>query len=340
MSRIKYKNMKVYPEQNIVGDCLMNALAENENVAILASSLATHTLPTPENPLAMLVKDIATKYPARFFGIGELLESLVHTATKLWTQHGMRSIVIMGAADLARSYASLSAACVAKLPVIFLLVSNAGEGQTWQHENASDLAILRTLPSLYIGAPGDAAELNQHLMLSLAEENHPIALRFYPLPGMQPKAFSKPNLGAAFGIGKAQMLHEGKDLAILALGASVATAIEVSEILDKKGYQAAVVNARWARPLDEPLLSAIVNYFPRIITLEDGDTTGGFGSAVLELLEKRGCYNVKVRRFGLSFDGKLSVQALAEEISTFLERVNRQDVLSHAFPSLASSKGV
>jgi deoxyxylulose-5-phosphate synthase len=327
MSRPIYKALNLRlsqcPELSTLGKHLLKMLAENEHLAILASGLATHTRPSPDNPLALLVRDLAKNYPARFFGVGDLWESLLPTSIKLWTQEGIRPVVVMSSADIARSYASLSAVCVARLPVIFVLAAGLDTGQTTRAEINNDVAILRTLPNLYIGAPGDEAELRQQLAIAARDDSHPIILRYLPLKDTQPKPISKLNLGTAFGIGKAQMLKEGKDFAILAEGATVAVAIDLAEELANKGYSAAVVNARWIKPLDEPLLGAIVNYFPRLITLEDGDVNGGFGSEVLELMERRGWYNVRIKRIGLSPNQNWSVQNLVEDISTFVERLNR-----------------
>jgi 1-deoxy-D-xylulose-5-phosphate synthase len=340
MSRPNYKALNLRLNQNpklfTLGKCLLQMLAENEHTAILASGLATHTRPTADNPLALLVQELAKTYPTRFFGVGDLWESLVPTATHLWTQEGLRPIVVMSSTDLARSYASLSAACLARLPVIFVLAVGIESGQTTRSELNNDLAILRTLPNLYIGAPGDEAELKQQLALAVRDNTLPIILRFLPLKDTQPKPLNVVNLGTTFGIGKGQMLKEGKDLAILAVGSAVAVAIETAENLLEKGISAAVVNSRWVKPLDEPLLSAVVNYFPRLITLEDGDVNGGFGSEVLELLERKGWYNVRVKRIGLTLNRKWSIPNLADEVFRFVERVQQQEGLSRGLSGLTN----
>ena len=95
------------------------------------------------------------------------------------------------------------------------------------------------------------------------------------------------------------MLREGKDLAILAVGAGVAVALETAQQLAQIGLEATVIDAIWVRPLDAPMITAIAAHLPRLVTMEDGRLNGGFGTAVLELLEQTNLFNVKVKRLSI-----------------------------------------
>ncbi len=100
-------------------------------------------------------------------------------------------------------------------------------------------------------------------------------------------------------IGKGELLRPGKDLAILALGATVMPALKAAQDLAQLGIDAAVVNARFLKPLDRDLLVGLLTQVPRVITVEDHVLAGGFGSAVVELLADEGMTGVTVRRLGV-----------------------------------------
>ncbi len=316
-------------EKVAVRDALFAALTNNEKLVVLASALATHALPDPANKLAELTREVASSYPARFFGLGALLEDLVPTAHDLISQ-GLKPLVLMGSTDLARSYAGVSALCAARSPVTFLMAAGPEEGQTWQAQGVNDLAILRTLPPLLIGVPSSPLELKRQLTAALQSENNPVALYYssLDLPLPPPRL----NLAAYAGIGKGQMLREGKDLAIVALGAAVGPALELAQDLVKFGHEAAVIDAAWLRPLDEPLLAAIANYFSRLITLETGSLTAGFGAALLEMIETKKLQGLWVHR--ISLEGQLTsdlttlTERLATETNQFLEKALQQEGFS------------
>ncbi len=310
-------------ESVTVRDALLTALADNEKLVVLASRLATHALPHPFNQLAELTREVATTYPARFFGLGELLEELVPTAHRLINE-GLRPLVLIGSTDLARSYAGLSALCAAGSPVIFILAAEPLDGQTLYPVGLNDLAILRTLPPLKIGVPSSQVELKRQLIAALAtEDSGPLVIHYgATIPA---EAAGRARLTPPVGIGKAQMLHEGKDLAILALGAGVGSALALAEKLKEQGYEAAIVDANWLRPLDEPLLLAVANYFLNIVTLETGNLAGGFGAAVLEILETNHLYNLRVKRISLDnylqLEPEIRLARMTGDVRRFVEKL-------------------
>jgi 1-deoxy-D-xylulose-5-phosphate synthase len=99
--------------------------------------------------------------------------------------------------------------------------------------------------------------------------------------------------------GKAEILREGADIAFIALGETVLRALSVAERLEKEGIDAMVINARFAKPLDRDLISAVAAVVPRIVTIEENTLQGGFGSAVLETLNEMEQHNVKVKCIGI-----------------------------------------
>jgi len=322
-------NLKNLPiEQDALYHCLLENMAADPDLVILASAMATNTLPTADNLLTLLVREVAAKYPARFFGLGEFLQDLVPTATRLINK-GLKPLALMGAEDLARSYAGLSAACAVNLPVTFVLISGQDLGRTWQHSKVNDLSVLLTLPTLAIVEPADSSELCQLVGIALNSEDGPVCLRYFPLEFNQKVV--KPNLGPVLGVGKGQMLREGKELALVAFGVSVGTALKVAQELSLQGHEAAVVEARWARPLDEPLLGAVANHFRRIITLERGPLNGGFGAAMLELFETKEWRNVSLHRLDLSGLKANETDGLSAEVSRYLEKISQAEAIKLPF---------
>ncbi len=137
----------------------------------------------------------------------------------------------------------------------------------------------------------------------------------------------KPNLGPSLGIGKGQMVRQGKELALVALGSSIEIALKVADQLHSNGHEAAVVEIPWARPLDEPLLGAVANHFRRIVTFENGTLNGGFGASILELLEAKDWQQVEVHRVGLSEEEKNNPAKITQDIGKFLERANQAQLI-------------
>ncbi len=311
---------------------LMSALERDKQLVVLASALATHSLPDPENGLAALAREVATRFPARFYGLGELLDDLVPTATRL-AANGLQPLVLLGSTDLARSYAGMSALCAQHLRVIFLLVTGPLLGQTWQSSETNDLAILRSLPALYIGVPSDGADLAFQLTEAAGLEENPVAIYYHQAASDQSglSAQTAPGLLRSPGAGRAAMLREGKELALLGLGTALPVALALAARLSQAGHQAAVVDARWVRPLDEALLTAVAHHFPRLVTLEEGGLEGSFGTAVLELLEGRELYETRLKRLEVGLNPNLP--ALTASITAFLETLERDEGFKPPLPA-------
>ena len=133
------------------------------------------------------------------------------------------------------------------------------------------------------------------------DQKGPVAIR-YPR-GKIPSGLMSLSMmseeGSRIRCGKGEILKEGNDIALIALGETVYRALSVAERLEKEGISTMVVNARFAKPLDRDLMSAIATVVPRIITIEENTIQGGFGSAVLEILNEMEMRRVKMKRIGI-----------------------------------------
>jgi 1-deoxy-D-xylulose-5-phosphate synthase len=181
------------------------------------------------------------------------------------------------------------------LPVT-LAIDRAGvvgeDGPT--HQGVFDLSFLRSMPNLTVMAPKDLAELAAMLRTAV-ELGHPAALRYPRAAGENPPDA----LPEALPIGRAELLREGCDVALFAVGSTVAPAQEAAASLAAEGIEAAVVNVRFVKPLDRDLLLDLARRVGKIVTIEENVLAGGFGSGVLELLAEAGLGATPVRRLGI-----------------------------------------
>jgi 1-deoxy-D-xylulose-5-phosphate synthase len=145
-------------------------------------------------------------------------------------------------------------------------------------------------------APRDFIEFRYMLRLAL-EHNGPVAIR-YPRGCIEVLVISDA-VSVPFKIGEAEVIKDGSDVALLALGNTVYPALSAAKKLEQENIHAMVINARFVKPLDRRLISSVVSGIPRIITIEENVLQGGFGSAVIEFLNTIGVPHVKVKRLGI-----------------------------------------
>jgi 1-deoxy-D-xylulose-5-phosphate synthase len=162
------------------------------------------------------------------------------------------------------------------------------------HHGVFDVAYLRTLPGLVLMAPRDENELRSMLRTAVAYEGGPIAVRYprAPVEGVAPEP------ARLLEIGKGQLLREGADVALVALGTMVLPAVAAAERLAKEGIRASVFDARFVQPLDAEAIGQLAALTGRVVTIEEAVLAGGFGSAVLEALGDAGT-PVPVLRLGV-----------------------------------------
>jgi 1-deoxy-D-xylulose-5-phosphate synthase len=187
--------------------------------------------------------------------------------------------------------------CLQNLNVTFAM-DRAGivgaDGPT--HHGLLDIAYLRGYPNVIMMAPKDEAEMRD-MLLTAIEYNGPAALRYPRGNGIGVDISQPPK---KIEIGKAEIIRDGGDVAILAYGSMVTVAVQAAESMASEGINATVVNARFVKPLDSELILALAREMRLLVTVEDAYLAGGFGSAVLEVLEQNGLSDrIKVIRMGV-----------------------------------------
>ena len=235
-------------------------------------------------------------FPDRFFDVG-IAEGHAVTFAAGLAREGKIPVVTIYSTFLQRAYDQIiHDVCLQNLPVVFA-VDRGGivgsDGAT--HQGQFDLSYLRHIPNMSVMAPAHEAELP--LMLRAAvSAGRPAAIR-YPrgtVTGAARQDFLQP-----VEWGKGVLLLEGKDLLILAIGSTVVLSLLAAEELRGKGISAAVVNARFAKPLDSELILPLARRIGRVLTIEENVLAGGFGSAVLEMFEEHGEHPHNFRRIGI-----------------------------------------
>lgn len=238
----------------------------------------------------------AKTYPDRFFDVGIAEQHAVTFAAGLATE-GFKPVVAVYSTFLQRAYDQIvHDICLQNLPVVFAMDRSGLVGEDGPtHHGVFDLSYLRPMPNMVLMAPKDENEL-QHMLKTAVEHDGPVAMR-YPR-GHVVGVELDPEL-RAIEIGKAELLRPGKHLVIVAIGSPVQNAMEAAERLDSEGIEAAVINARFVKPLDHDLILTWAKKTGRVITVEENMLQGGFGSAVLELFEEESFFPEAMKRLGV-----------------------------------------
>lgn len=258
--------------------CKLCDLAEN-NKKIVAITAAM--------PEGTGLQRFSESYPERFFDAGIAEEHAVGFGAGL-AQGGMKPFVAIYSTFLQRGYDQIfEEVCLQNLGVV-LCIDRAGlvgeDGPT--HHGIFDMAFLRHLPNLTVMAPADRQDFE--MMLEYAcEMETPVSIRF-PKDVSVYRAQDVPF--AKLRVGKGEQLCQGKDIGLIAVGSMVYPCLEAARLLLGEGLHAAVVNARFVKPLDESLILELYRNCRVILTVEEGVLAGGFGSCVLEAYAKNGCF--------------------------------------------------
>jgi 1-deoxy-D-xylulose-5-phosphate synthase len=278
-------NALTYSE--VFGDALTELAKKDDRIIAITAAMKEGTG----------LEYFAKKYPERFYDVGIAEPHAVTFSAGLATQ-GLKPVVAIYSTFLQRAYDEiLHDVCLQNLHVVFA-IDRAGivgdDGPT--HNGIFDLSYLRHIPNLVVMAPKDDIELRYMLELALIH-NGPVAIR-YPRGKILPQV-RNPKLTDDFKIGEAEILKDGKDIALIALGNTVYPSLQAAERLEKQGTSTMVINARFVKPLDRNLISSVAAMVPRIITIEENILQGGFGSAVVEFLNKIEIPHIKVKRIGI-----------------------------------------
>jgi 1-deoxy-D-xylulose-5-phosphate synthase len=322
----KPKNRNKRPTYSSVFGKVMVELAEKDK------SLVAITAAMPEGTG---LKPFGIKYPDRFFDVGIAEQHAVDFATGL-ALNGCKPVVAIYSTFLQRAYDQLyHDVCLMDIPVVFAL-DRAGivpdDGPT--HQGINDIVYLGHLPNMIVMAPKDENEL-QHMMYSALSYSHPSAIRF---PKGKAYGVAMDQSLKPIALGKAEVLKEGKDL-LLALGSMVYPSLGAARRLEEEGISLAVVNARFAKPLDDELILRFARAGRTIITTEEAIITGGFGSMVRGLLDQRGVFDIRFKSIGIPLEIyplgktekikkiiKLDEEGLAEQIRRFYTSKKKETV--------------
>ena len=268
------------------GQALVEVAAADRRVVAITAAMAGGTG----------LAEFAQRFPERFFDVG-IAEGHAVTFAAGLAAAGLRPVVAIYSCFLQRAYDNIvHDVCLQRLPVLFA-IDRAGvvgeDGPT--HHGTLDIAYLRHIPGLLVMAPRDEAELVAMLRFGLGHPG-PAAIR-YPrgaVRGLPAGAPVQP-----LQVGRAELLRRGDDVVIAALGSMVYPALEAAKALAGRGVRAAVLNARFASPVDGDAIVDLARRAGRLLTVEEGIVAGGFGSAVLEALADAGLTGTAVRCLGL-----------------------------------------
>lgn len=226
----------------------------------------------------------ANRFPNRFFDVGIAEEHAVTFAGGL-AAGGLKPYVAIYSSFFQRAYDQIiHDVCIPDLPVTFC-IDRAGivgaDGET--HQGILDLSFFASIPNMTIFAPKNRYELAAVMKFSLDFE-HPLAIRYPRGDAWEGEKEHQ----ATIEYGKSEMLYEGEQVALLAVGSMVETAVQVKEELEASGLNATVVNARFIKPLDTEMLDALEQKHNMIVTMEENVLRGGFGEAVSDYYMLKG----------------------------------------------------
>ncbi len=224
-----------------------------------------------------------TKHPARVFDVGIAEQHAVTLAAGL-AAGGVRPVVALYSTFLQRAYDQvLHDVCLQNLPVVFA-IDRAGvvgdDGET--HQGTYDLSFLGTMPNMVILAPASGPELSDMLRYALTACTNPVAIRY-------PKGCAEfvPSAETPLEAGKAVLLRDGSDAAIVAVGPMVSEALAAADALEREGLSCSVLHARFVKPFDGEAIRLLALKTGRIVTVEDNVCSGGFGAGVAQWLMER-----------------------------------------------------
>jgi 1-deoxy-D-xylulose-5-phosphate synthase len=271
----------------VFGKTLCELMEKDKSVVALTAAM----------PDGTGVCDALEKFPTRAFDVGIAEQHCVTFAAGLSCE-GLKPVCAIYSTFLQRAYDQLvHDVCIQNLNVKFCLDRGGvagGDGPT--HHGLLDIAYLRGVPHIILMAPKDEGEMRD-MLFTMIEHVGPAAMRYPRGNGVGVAIDREPQL---LEIGKGEILRDGGEVAIVAYGSMVHPSLQAAENLAKGGMETTVVNARFVKPLDAELLLALARTKRLIVTVEEAYLAGGFGSAVLELLEENGLQDrVRVVRMGI-----------------------------------------
>ena len=283
----KPSDIEIPSYTDVFGQTLLALAESDKNVLAVTAAM-------PEGTGLAAFSD---KFPDRFFDVGIAEQHGVTFAAGLATE-GFKPVVAIYSTFLQRAFDQvLHDVCLESLPVVFAIDRGGIVGEDGPtHQGVFDYAYLRCLPNMVVMAPKDENEL-RHMLKTAISYDGPIALR-YPRGTGVGVSLAVPL--ATLPIGRGEVLKQGDDLLILAVGSSVNESLSAHTQLKAEGFNATVVNCRFIKPLDAELIGSLAKRIKKIITVEENVLHGGFGSAVLESLNDQDIVDVHVKRIGIA----------------------------------------
>ncbi len=301
----KTKTKKDKDYSKVFGDKLIELANKNEKIVAITAAMKDGTG----------LKEFANKFPKRFFDVGIAEQHALCLAAGMASQ-GVIPVVPIYSSFYQRAYDQvIHDIALQNLPVI-MCVDRAGivgaDGET--HQGTLDMSFFRLIPNLTIMAPKDFKEL-EDMLEYVVNLKKPVVIR-YPRGGESNEKFEKhENIRQ----GKAEILKQGKDISIIAIGKTVSRAIEVAKMLEKEKIEAEVINARFLKPLDIETIKKSIEKTKNVVTIEDGTIINGLGTAIKELIIDEKIENVQIKSF--AYPDEFIKHGSVEE----LEKIYSQD---------------
>ena len=280
----KPKKAKGKDYSKVFGDKLVELADNNEKIVAITASMKDGTGLT----------DFQKKYPKRFFDIGIAEQHAIGLAAGM-AKEGLIPVVPIYSSFYQRAYDQVIHDVAIQNLHVIMCVDRAGvvgaDGET--HQGEFDMAFFRLVPNLTIMAPKDFSELENMMELAVSM-NSPVVIR-YPRGGES--KIELPNK-EKLELGKAEVLKEGQDITIVAIGKMVSKAMEIANALANENIDVEVINARFLKPLDEETIEKSLLKTYNLITIEDGTIIGGLASAVNEMImSKEDLRNIQVKNY-------------------------------------------
>jgi 1-deoxy-D-xylulose-5-phosphate synthase len=268
----------------VFGDKLIDLAKQNDKIVAITASMKDGT------GLAKFQKE----FPNRFFDVGIAEQHAIGFAAGL-AKNGMIPVVPIYSSFYQRAYDQvIHDVCLQNLSVV-MCVDRAGivglDGET--HQGIYDLSFFNIIPNLTIMAPKDFKELEEMLEFAI-NLGKPVVIR-YPRGGEGKNKFE---IHKEINLGKAEIIKEGKDISIIAIGKMVDRAISVSNKLKENNIDAEIINVRFLKPLDKQIILNSINKTKKVITIEDNIQLGGLSSNIKELIIDNNLKDIKLKTFG------------------------------------------
>lgn len=270
----------------VFGNQMLEHARKNEKIVAVTAAM----------PEGTGLSRFSKEFPERFFDVG-IAEQHAVTFSAGLASKGLKPVVAIYSTFLQRAFDQiLHDVCIDSYPVIFALDRGGivgADGPT--HHGLFDYSYLRCMPNMTIMAPKDENELARMFSTAI-KHNGPVAIRYPRGKGLGVEVDEDPK---PIEIGKAELIQEGEDVLLIAIGGSVQESVIAAEKLKEQNISVGVINARFVKPLDTELLTKQIHKVKKAIIIEEHVLDGGFGSAVIEMLADQNVQGTTIKRIGI-----------------------------------------